>query len=100
MGLLDGAGAQAGTAAVQQALAALPGIEKFTDDERNALVQSMAALLQQASAVVQADLKPLVDQSAAWYAMVAHYAGMLTTTGIEGTIGGIPFTLRAVQPKT
>lgn len=97
---MTGGLAPAITASVQAVIAQVPGIEKLLDDEKNSLVQSMAALLQKASAVVQADLKPAVDESAAWRALISQGMNTLATGGIEGTIGGIPFTLRAVQPKS
>ena len=54
-------GDQAGLAAVQALTAQLPGIEKFTDDERAALVAGIAGLLTQASSFIQADLAPIVE---------------------------------------
>lgn len=52
-----------------------------------------SALISQAGAAIQTDLAPLVNESGAWRMI----AGQLLTTGISGTIGGIPFTIKAAQ---
>ncbi len=48
------------TPGITALVAGLPGIEKFTDDERADLISGMAALLAQAGSVIQADLAPLM----------------------------------------
>ncbi len=72
----------------------LPGIEKFTDDERSALTAGISKIaadsIAQAGSVIQADLAPLIEESKHWRAIFAF--------GFVGSIGGIPFQIKAMVP--
>jgi hypothetical protein len=98
-------GDQAGLQAVQAAVAQLPGIEKFTDDERASLVAGMGALVAQAGSAVQADLKPLVGQLEAFNATAAALAVLLAELAARGvrvtlSVGGTYADVTLAPPKS
>lgn len=85
-------GDQAGLQAVQTAIAQLPGIEKFTDDERAQLTAAVAKIatdsIAQAGLVIQADLAPIVKQVADFNSNVATLRDLLTRVLDEGILIG------------
>lgn len=83
---------QAGLPAVQAALAQLPGIEKFTDDEREKLTATVAKIasdsITQAGSVFQADLKPALEQIAAFNVIADKLVGLLARVLDDGIVLG------------
>lgn len=83
------------TAISDKLIAAVPGIEgpiiAELHEDIAALIQAEKDGISQAGAVIQADLAPALDESRAWRAAVKD----LLTTGIVGSIGGIPFVVKA-----
>lgn len=99
-------GDQAGLQAVQAIVAQLPGIEKFTDDERTQLIAGMAGLLTsgiaQLGSVVQANLAPAVKVGEDFNANLATLIGLLQEIRDNGVLITIPKSVAAVpaDPET
>jgi hypothetical protein len=73
-------------------------LDTLSADEQAAIKQASDALsallsdrIAQAGSVIQADLAPVMAESIAWRGLVAQ----VMATGIVGTIGGIPFTIKS-----
>lgn len=81
-------GDQAGLAAVQAAVAQIPGLEAFLGDKVNdlhaALAQTLTDGISQAGSVIQADLAPVVEQLAAFNANVAALIGLIQSIKDDG----------------
>lgn len=90
-------GDQAGLQAVQTAVAQIPGLEAFLGEKVNDLHAALVATLQgsinQAGAVIQADLAPAMAQLAVFNKNVADLVGLLSRLldgGLQLTAGRPP----------
>ncbi len=83
------------TAAVHDALDAVPGIEapilQTLKDSVASVIAAETAGIAQIGSVIQADIAPLVEESKAWRELLAN--------GFEGNVGGAPFIIRAKPPQ-